>query len=87
MSIEEISVHLNRIKKLYGEFVNNIVEKGLIWFNLWSSKEVPDFTYVLKETELLPAIKMCAMIAISLSATTCSVERSFRYLLTVNNCK
>ncbi|KAL4142518.1 hypothetical protein QTP88_004962 [Uroleucon formosanum] len=81
MSIEEITVHLNRIKTFYGEFVDNIVVEGLIWFNLWSSKEVPDmmdFTDVLKETKLLPAIKMCAIIAISLPATTCSVERSFR---------
>jgi hypothetical protein len=33
--------------------------------------------------ELLPSIRMCAMIAISLPATTCSVERSFRYIIIV----
>ncbi|XP_025416187.1 uncharacterized protein LOC112687605 [Sipha flava] len=62
--------------------MDNIVE-GLVWYNMWSSKEVSDimdFIDVLKETELLPSIRMCAMIAISLPATTCSVERSFSSL-------
>jgi hypothetical protein len=42
-----------------------------------------DFTDVLKETELLPSIRMCALIAISLPTTTCSVERSFKYIIIV----
>jgi hypothetical protein len=64
--------------------VDNIVEEGLVWYNMWSSKEVSDtmdFIDVLKETELLPSIRMWAMIAISLPAKTCSVERSFRYII------
>lgn len=35
LSREEITVHLNQIKTFYGEFVVNIVEEGLIWFNMW----------------------------------------------------
>jgi len=34
MSKEEITVHFNRLKKLYGEFVDNIFEECSIWFNL-----------------------------------------------------
>lgn len=66
--------------------MDNIVVEGLVWYNMWSSKEVSDtmnFNDVLKETELLSSIRICAMIAISLPATTCSVERSFRYIIIV----
>jgi len=63
-----------------------VVEEGLVWYNMWSSKEVSDtmdFIDVLKETELLLSIRMCDIIAISLPATNFSVERSFRYIIIV----
>lgn len=81
MSKEKLSVQLNKIKSVYGEFVNNIIEDGFVWFNMWHSKEVSnemEFIEVLSEKKFLPSIKTCIMITISLPATTCSVERSFR---------
>lgn len=52
---------------------------------MWSSKvsDTMDLIDDLKETELLPSIRMCSMIKISLPATTCSVERSFKYIIIV----
>jgi len=60
--------------------VDNIVEERLVWYNMWSLKEVSDtmdFIDVLRETELLPSIKMCEMLAISLAVTTLKVFFQF----------
>jgi hypothetical protein len=35
---EEITEHINRIERFYGEFVDNIVEEGLVWYNTWISQ-------------------------------------------------
>jgi len=58
-------------------------DASLIWYSNWSDKEIKDntdFFELLNETTFFPSIKNCILIAITLSSTTCSVERSFRYV-------
>ncbi|KAF0757283.1 Dimer Tnp hAT domain-containing protein, partial [Aphis craccivora] len=67
------------LKKVINVHDASLILDMLIELTVNNSKEVPDmmdFTAdILKETKLFPAIKICAMIAISLPTTTC---RSFR---------
>lgn len=59
--------------------MDNIVEEKLVWFNTWSLNEVSDtmdFIEVIKETELLPSVRMCYDSNFTYSN---SVEMSFRY--------
>lgn len=57
---EEFIIKLKNIKSFYGNLVGNIVEEGLIWFSIWSEKEIKDntdFLELLDETKFLPSIK------------------------------
>jgi len=83
---EEFIIKLKNIKSFYGDLVDNIIEEGLIWYSIWSEKEIEDntdFLELLDETKFLPSIKICILIAITLPSTTSSVKRSFRYVLTI----
>lgn len=62
---------------------NSLDNSGLVWYNIWRSKEVTDtidFIAVLQKTKSLLSIKIRTMIVISFPATTCNVEKSFKYI-------
>lgn len=50
---------------------------------MWKEKNYDnmDFLKLLDEVTFLPSIKKCLLIAATLPYTTCSVERSFRFVL------
>jgi len=80
---EEFIIQLKNLKLFYGEFIENIEEEGLVWYNMWKEKNETnmDFLKLLDEVTFLPSIKKCILIAATLPSTTCSVERSFRFVL------
>ncbi|KAL5237883.1 hypothetical protein ACI65C_008686 [Semiaphis heraclei] len=79
---EEFIIQLQNLKSFYGEFIENIEEEGLVWYNMWKEKndDNMDFLKLLDEVTFLPSIKKCILIAATLPSTTCSVERSFSSL-------
>jgi len=79
---EEFITKLKNIKSFYGDLVDNILEEGLNGYSNWNEKEIKDNTDLLEllDETFFPSIKNCILIAITLPSTTCSVERSFRYV-------
>ncbi|KAL4122488.1 hypothetical protein QTP88_014810 [Uroleucon formosanum] len=82
--LEEFIIQLQNLKSFYGEFIENIEEEGLVWYNMWKEKndDNMDFLKLLDEVTFLPSIKKCILIAATLPSTTCSVESSLKRLKT-----
>ncbi|CAI6369178.1 unnamed protein product [Macrosiphum euphorbiae] len=56
---EEFIIQLQNLKSFYGEFIENIEEEGLVWYNMWKEKNDNnlDFLNLLDEVTFLPSIK------------------------------
>lgn len=83
MNIEEFSEVVKSINNLYGPLLDNFEEEAITWYEIWLKKPCDPNTQIidlLEESKYYPAVNTALQIAITLPATSCSVERTFRYL-------
>ena len=73
---------VSSIKEMYE--IENLVEEALAWYDVQKHKGPLDdnalslgMIELLKETTLLPAVHKAILTALTLPATSCTVERSF----------
>lgn len=81
MSIQEFSKVVKSINHLYGPLLDNFEEEAITWYEFWLRKPCDPSTQLIDLLEICkyyPAVKKALEIAISLPATSCSVERTFR---------
>jgi len=72
---------LKVISQVYGSLLENFEEQALSWYELWQDKPLENdmkLIDILDYETFYPAVCMAIRIAITLPATLCSVERSFR---------
>jgi len=72
---------LEVISEMYGSLLDNFEEQALSWYELWQDKQLENDMEpidILNSETFYPAVCMGIQIAITLPATSCSVERSFR---------
>ena len=64
--------------------IDNLVEDALAWYNVRKHKPLDDNSLgmieLVKQTTLFPAVRKAILIALTLPATSCTVERSFSKL-------
>ncbi|KAL4131364.1 hypothetical protein QTP88_008687 [Uroleucon formosanum] len=81
MNIEEFSEVVKSINSLYGPLLDNFEEEAITWYEMWLKKTCDPNTQIidlLEESKYYPAVNTALQIAITLPATSCSVERTFR---------
>lgn len=72
---------LKVISEMYGSLLDNFEEQALSWYELWQDKPLENdmkLIDILDYETFYPAVCMAIQIFITLPATSCSVERSFR---------
>lgn len=73
---------VSSVKEMYG--IDNLVEEALTWYDVQKHKPVDgnslSMIELVKKTTLLPAVRKAILIALTLPATSCTVERSFSTL-------
>ncbi|KAL4120845.1 hypothetical protein QTP88_013461 [Uroleucon formosanum] len=82
MNIEEFSEVVKSINSLYGPLLDNFEEEAITWYEMWLKKTCDPNTQIidlLEESKYYPAVNTALQIAITLPATSCSVERTFRF--------
>ena len=69
-------------KEMYG--IDNLVEEALAWYDVQKHKPLDGNSLgmieLVKHTTLFPAVRKVILIALTLPATSCTVERSFSTL-------
>ncbi|KAL4142011.1 hypothetical protein QTP88_004543 [Uroleucon formosanum] len=83
MNIEEFSEVVKSINSLYGPLLDNFEEEAITWYEMWLKKTCDPNTEIidlLEESKYYPAVNTALQIAITLPATSCSVERTFSAL-------
>ncbi|KAL4112857.1 hypothetical protein QTP88_016577 [Uroleucon formosanum] len=83
MNIEEFSEVVKSINSLYGPLLDNFEEEAITWYEIWLKKTCDPNTQIidlLEESKYYPAVNTALQIAITLPATSCSVERTFSAL-------
>ena len=65
--------------------LDNFEQEALVWYDIYSKKEMNDTSMIelLTMSRMFPAVCKALAIALSLPATTCTVERSFSTLCRV----
>ena len=76
---------LEDINSLYGDILPNFISDATTWYEMWKNKnianEITDCMSLIEEaTKFYPAVSEALKIAMTLPATTCSIERSFSTL-------
>ena len=76
---------LEDINSLYGDILPNFIPDATTWYEMWKNKnianEITDCMSLIEEaTKFYPAVSEAFKIGMTLSATTCSIERSFSTL-------
>ena len=70
------------VKEMYG--IDNLVEEALAWYDVQKHKPMDDnylgMIELVKQTTLFRAVRKATLIALTLPATSCRVERSFSTL-------
>lgn len=71
------------VKEMYG--IDNLVEEALAWYDVQKQQEplsndCRGMIELVSQTTLFPAVRQAILIALTLPATSCSVERSFSTL-------
>nr|CAB3267958.1 zinc finger MYM-type protein 1-like [Phallusia mammillata] len=69
------------VKEMYG--IDNLVEESLAWYDLQRHMPLSSslgMIELVKHTNMFPAVRKAILIALTLPATSCEVERSFSTL-------
>ena len=65
------------VKEMYG--IDNFVEEALAWYDVHKHKPLDDNSLgmieLMKQTTMFPAVRKAILIALTLPATSCTVER------------
>ena len=73
---------VSSVMEMYG--IDNFMEEALAWYDVHKNKPMDDNSIsmieLLKQTTLFPAVREAILIALTLPATSCTVERSFSTL-------
>ena len=73
---------VSSVKEMYD--IDNLVEEALAWYDVQKHKPLDDNSLgmieLVKQTTLFPAVRNAILIALTLPATSCTVERSFSTL-------
>ena len=79
---DEFKHIVSSVNEMYG--IDNLVEEALAWYEVQKHKPLDDNSLVMielvKQTTLFPAVRKAILIALTLPATSCTVERSFSTL-------
>lgn len=79
---DEFKHIVSSVKEMYG--IDNLVEEALAWYDVQKHKPLDDNSLgmieLVKQTTLFPAVRKAILIALTLPATSCTVERSFSTL-------
>lgn len=86
----DLKIIIENIKRFYGDLIDNFTEEARTWISMWkrdtvTERDVTELSLIdlLDKAKFLPAVASALKIALSLPATTCSVERSFRYSIAI----
>ena len=78
---------VSSVKEIYG--IDNLVEEALAWYDVQKHKPLDDNSLgmidLVKQTTTFPAVRKAILIALTLLATSCTVERYFSTLRRVKN--
>lgn len=81
MSLQEFNEVVKSIYNIYEPLLENFEEEAITWYQLWlkkSSESNFQFIDLLEHSKHFPSVNTALQIAITLPATSCSVERTFR---------
>ena len=75
---DEFKHIVSSLKEMNG--IDNLVEEALAWYDVQKHKPLDDNSLgmieLVKQTTLFPAVRKAILIALTLPATSCTVERS-----------
>ena len=84
---DEFKHIVSSVKEMYG--IGNLVEEALAWYDVQKHKPLDDNSLgmieLVKQTTMFPAVRKAILIALTLPATSCTVERYFSTLRRVKN--
>ena len=84
---DEFKHIVSSVKERYG--IDNLVEEALAWYDVQKHKPLDDNSLgmieLVKQTTMFPAVRKAILIALTLLATSCTVERYFSTLRRVKN--
>ena len=84
---DEFKHIVSSVKEMYG--IDNLVEEALAWYDVQKHKPLDDNSLgmieLVKQTTMFPAVRNAILIALTLHATSCTVERYFSTLHRVKN--
>ena len=84
---DEFKHIVSSVKEMYG--IDNLVEEALAGYDVQKHKPLDDNSLgmleLVKQTTMFPAVRKAILIALTLSATSCTVERYFSTLRRVKN--
>ena len=84
---DEFKHIVSSVKEMYG--IDNLVEEALAWYDVHKHKPLDDNSLgmieLVKQTTMFPAVRKAILIALTLLATSCTVERYFSTLRRVKN--
>lgn len=79
MSRQEFKTKVTEINNVYD--IDNFESEAMTWYEMWHNKAGFDykngFVDLLNHTELYPAIEQAIILALTLPASTCTIERTF----------
>ena len=79
---DEFEHIVSSVKEMFR--IDNLVEEALAWYDVQKHKPLDDNSLgmieLVKQTTLFPAVRKAILIALTLPATSCTVERSFSTL-------
>ena len=78
---DEFKHIVSSVKEMYG--IDNLVEEALAWYDVQKHKPLDDslgMIELVKQTTLFRSVRNAILIALTLPATSCTVERSFSTL-------
>ena len=84
---DEFNHIVSSVKEMYG--IDNLVEEALAGYDVQKHKPLDDNSLgmieLVKQTTMFPAVRKVILIALTLPATSCTVERYFSTLRRVKN--
>ena len=85
---DEFKHIVSSVKEMYG--IDNLVGDALAWYDVQKHKPLDDNSLgmieLVKQTTLFLTVRKAILIALTLPATSCTVERSFNTLRRVKTC-
>ena len=84
---DEFKHIVSSVKEMYG--IDNLVEEALAWYDVQKHKPLDDNSLgmieLVKQNTMFPAVRKAILIALTLPATSCTVERYFSTMRRVKN--